>query len=1068
MAFCANCGEVVPSSARFCPSCANPIFEASPHEERKLATVLFADLVGSTELAGSQDPERTRALLNRFYDAMAAEIADAGGTVEKFVGDAVMAAFGAPAAQEDHAERALHAALSMQRRLGELFGDTLSLRIGVNTGDVVVGQPREGSSFVTGDAVNVAARLEQAAEPGEILAGERTAAAVRGAFEFGEPTVVAAKGKRDGVPCRRLVRALSLMRPRGVGGLHRTFVGRERELEALQEAYRRAAADRQPRLVTIMGEAGIGKTTLIREFWAWLGLQSPEPLRRTGRCLSYGQGITYVPLGEVVREHLGLLESDSPDTVRHRLGRHAVLGLTLGLEAPADLHPLAARDRLRQAWIDLLEELVSEQPAVVLVEDLHWAEEALLDVLEAGLHDVRGSLLLLGTARPEFVHSRPSWGGRSREAQTLWLEALTPADAARMVDDLVPAVLPAPMREVVVERAEGNPFFVEELVRTLIDQGVLERRNGGWIAHELPDDFVVPDTIQAVLAARIDLLAPAEKAALQAAAVIGRTFWAGPIYELLEGVDPDLRLLEERDFIRHRSGSSIAGEREFAIKHALTREVAYRSLPKLKRARLHARFAAWLERAGDGRDEHAALLALHYAEAVRPDDADLAWAGEDEELARLRERAVAWLCRAAELAVGRYEIDDAVALLQRAVELEPSAPAQVEIWRTIAHANAIHFNTQAFSSAMQRAIELADDDSTTADVYSELAFQALVRHGMWGVVPETSLVEGWIERAFELARPDSAARAKALIARCYSDYDKSLALAREASEIAERLNDPSIRSYSYDVLGLTAFVAGDYDEAAVWTRRRISLVDEIDDPDHQQDIYHNAIAPALALGRFDEARSYAESEDAITRQLSPHHRLHGVTCGLMVPELLGDWEAVSRMQKRVERAVASNTATPCVLNERSLLLCALARAHLGDDEEARRLEQKAGAHRMVGYGTVQDTPLVQLALLRNDLHAVESLLGEPRVRRSSWPYLSAVAAHLDGLAALGERARVEAEVDRVLRPDTYLEPFALRALGLVREDVSLVERAAVRFDAFGLAWHAARTRALLSRPSNPG
>lgn len=1061
MAFCANCGESVPWGARFCPSCANPISEARPSEERKLATVLFADLVGSTELAGSQDPERTRALLNRFYDAMAAEIDDAGGTVEKFVGDAVMAAFGAPAAQEDHAERALHAALSMQRRLEELFGDVLSLRIGVNTGDVVVGQPREGSSFVTGDAVNVAARLEQAAEPGEILVGERTAAAVRGAFEFDEPTTVAAKGKAGGVPCRQLVRALSLMRPRGVGGLRRAFVGRERELEALQQAYRRAVADGRPGLVTIMGEAGIGKTTLIHEFWEWLGSQSPEPLRRTGRCVSYGQGITYLPLGEVVREHLGLLESDSPEAVRCRLGQHAVLGLTLGLEAPSDLHPLAARDRLRQAWVALLEELVAEQPAVVLVEDLHWAEEALLDVLEAGLHDVRGPLLLLGTARPEFVHGRPTWGGRGREAETLWLEALSSSDAGRMVDELIPAVLPAPIREVVVQRAEGNPFFVEELVRTLIDQGVLQRQNGGWTAHELPDDFVVPDTVQAVLAARIDLLEPAEKAALQAAAVIGRTFWSGPVYDLLEGVEPDLRLLEERDFIRHRSGSSIAGEREFAIKHALTREVAYRSLPTLKRARFHAHFATWLERAGDGRDEHAALLAHHYAEAVRPEDADLAWAENEEELGRLGKLAVTWLRRAAELAVGRYEIDDAVGLLERAVELEASSAVQVEIWRTIAHANAIHFNTKAFSSAMERAIELADDDVTTADLYAELAFQALVRHGMWGVVLETSLVDGWIDQALELAGPNSAARAKALIARCYSDYDKSPELASEASEITESLDDPAVRSYGYDVLGLTAFAAGDYEEAAEWTRRRISLVDDIDDPDHQQDIWHNAIAPALAQGRFDDARTYAASEEAITRQLSPHHRLHGVSCGLMIPELLGDWEAVRRAQDRVEQAVASNTATPCVLNERSLLVCALARTHLGDQQEAARLEEEAGVHRMVGYGTVQDTPRVQLALLRNDLDAVESFLGEPRVRRSSWPYLSAVAAHLDGLAALGDRARVEAESERVLRPGSYLEPFALRALGLVREDADLIQGAADRFDALGIPWHAARTRALL-------
>jgi class 3 adenylate cyclase len=1061
MALCPNCGQPVPSDARFCPNCANPIFEpAQPSEERKLATVLFADLVGSTELAGAQDPERTRALLNRFYDAMAAEIADAGGTVEKFVGDAVMAAFGAPAAQEDHAERALHAALSMQRRLEELFGDALSLRIGVNTGDVVVGQPRVGSSFVTGDAVNVAARLEQAAEPGEILVGERTAAAVRGAFELDEPATVAAKGKAGGVACRRLVRALSLMRPRGVGGLRHAFVGRERELEALQQTYGRTVAEGHPHLLTIMGDAGIGKTTLIRAFWEWLGSQSPEPRRRTGRCLSYGQGITYMPLGEIVREHLGLLESDPPETVRRRLGQRAILGMTLGLEAPSDLHPLAARDQLRQAWAAFLEELVAEQPAVVLVEDLHWAEGALLDLLEAG-HDVRGPLLLLATARPEFVHSRPTWGGRGRDADTLWLETLSASDTARMADELIPAVLPAHVRQVVVDRAEGNPFFVEELVRTLIDRGVLEQQNGSWIVRELPGDLVVPDTVQAVLAARIDLLEPAEKAALQAAAVIGRTFWSGPVYELLEGVEPDLRLLEERDFIRQRSSSSIAREREFVIKHALTREVAYRSLPKVKRARFHARFATWLERAGECRDEHAALLAHHYAEAVRPEDADLAWPGEDDELGRLRKRAVTWLRRAAELALGRYEIEDAVSLLQRAVELETSPPAQLEIWREIGHANAIYFDGKAFSSAMQRAIELADDDLTTADLYAELAFQTMIRAGMWGVPPQADLVEDWIGRTLELAPPDTVARAKALIARCYSAYDKSPELASEASGIAERLGDPVTRSYGYDVLCLTAFAAGDWDDAADWARRRVSLVDEIDDPDHQQDIYSGAFAPAVARGQFDEGRRYSRSGEEINRRLSPHHRLHGVGQSLLLEELLGDWGAASRLQPRVEDAVAANIATPCVLNERALLVCALARAYLGDEEEACRLEQEAGAHRMTGYGPLQDAPRVQLALHRNDLAVVEALLGEPGVRRSTTYYLSSMATHLDGLAALGERARVEAEESRLLQPNTYLEPFALRALGVVREDAGLIDRAANRFEAFGLAWHTARTRALL-------
>ena len=1062
MAFCPNCGLSAPAASRFCPNCGAPISEpAQPSEERKLATVLFADLVGSTKLAGSQDAERTRSLLNRFYDAMATEIADAGGTVEKFAGDAVMAAFGAPAAQEDHAERALHAALSMQKRLEELFGGGLSLRIGVNTGEVVAGQARVGSSFVTGDAVNIAARLEQGARPGEILVGERTATAVSGAFEFAEAATIPAKGKPDGVACRPLVRALTSMRQQRVGGLQRAFVGRDRELEALQRTYLRVVEEGRPCLVTVMGDPGIGKTTLLREFWEWLRSRSPEPVLRTGRCLSYGRGITYMPVGDIVREHLGLAENDPQEIVRRRLGRNTILGLTLGLEAPVDLHPLAARERLRQAWISLLDALAADRAAVVLIEDLHWAEDALLDLFEAGLRGAHGPLLLLATARPELTQTRPGWVSEDRGAERLLLDALTPSDTAHMVDELTPTSLPASVRDLVLARAEGNPFFVEELIRTLIDQGVLERRNGDWTVRDLPSDFVVPDTVQAVLAARIDLLEPPEKAALQAAAVIGRTFWAGPVAELLEGVEADLHVLEERDFIRPRPSSSIVGEPEFTIKHALTRDVAYGSLLIAKRARLHARFAEWLEQTGEGRDEHAAMLAHHYAEAVRPEDVDLAWPGHDDELARVREQAVSWLRRAADLAVGRYEIEDAVSLLQRAVELESRRDAQVEIWREIGHAHAIYFDGKAFSAAMQHAIELADDDLTTADLYAELAFQTMIRAGMWGVPPQADLVEGWIGRTLELAPPDTVARAKALIARCYSAYDKSPELASEASGIAERLGDPVTRSYGYDVLCLTAFAAGDWDDAADWARRRVSLVDEIDDPDHQQDIYSGAFAPVVARGQFDEGRRYSRSGEEITRRLSPHHRLHGVGQIQVLEELLGDWGAVSRLQPRVEDAVAANIATPCVLNERALLVCALARTYLGDEEEAYRLEQEAGAHRMSGYGPLQDAPRVQLALHRNDLAAVESLLGEPSVRRATTYYLSSMATHLDGLAALGERERVEAEAGRLLQPNTYLEPFALRALGVVREDASLIERTAGRFEALGLDWHAARTWALL-------
>ena len=280
-------------------------------KERKLVTVLFADLVGSTAYAGDRDPERVRAQLEPFYGAMREEIELTGGTVEKFAGDAVMAVFGAPAAFEDHAERALHAALAMHRRMGGLFGGELELRVGVNTGDVVVGAPYGGGSFVTGDAVNVADRLQKAAQPGEVLVGERTAAAAAGAFEFGEPRTVDAKGKPGGVEGVPVERVLRTIRPRGVAGLRRVFVGRDGELDLLRATYRRAATGAEPHLVTLVGEPGVGKSRLVRELLAALADEAPAPIVRTGRCLAYGDGITYWPLGEIVREQLGLREGAS-------------------------------------------------------------------------------------------------------------------------------------------------------------------------------------------------------------------------------------------------------------------------------------------------------------------------------------------------------------------------------------------------------------------------------------------------------------------------------------------------------------------------------------------------------------------------------------------------------------------------------------------------------------------------------------------------------------------------------------------------------------------------------------
>jgi class 3 adenylate cyclase len=1022
-----------------------------PAEERKLATVLFADLVGSTELAGDQDPERVRAMLDRFYDSMAAEIDRADGTVEKFVGDAVMAAFGAPAAHEDDAERALHVALAMQRRLVEMFGDRLALRIGVNTGDVVVGRPREGSSFVTGDAVNVCARLEQAAAPGEILVGERTVAAARGAFEFAEPRTVEAKGKPGGVACRRLVRSLSLMRPRGVGGLPPVFVGRDGELEQLQAVYRRVVSNGQPHLLTILGDAGVGKTRLVRELWQWLSAQSPQPLLRTGRCLSYGEGITYWPLGEVLKEHFGILESDPPETVAERLGGRESLGFTLGLAPPEDMHPLTVRERLHTSWAELLQELVEERPTAVLIEDLHWAEPELCGLLETLVERVRGPLLLLTTARLEFLDRRPGWGGAPSASLTR-LEALPATDTRRLLDALLGAECPASLRDLVVERAEGNPFFVEELIATLVDTGVLERRNGGWSFGELPPGFSMPDSVQAVLAARIDLLPPGEKSALQAASVIGRAFWAGPVGELVEE-SHDLGLLEERDFVRRRAGSSIAGESEYVIKHALTREVAYASLPKATRAPLHAGFAEWLERTGEGDDEHAPLLAHHYAEACRPEDLDLAWFGREEEAERLRVQAVAWSRRAAELAVGRYEIDEGLALLHRALALEPDPIQQAELWHRIGRTNALKFDGEAFWKAMEQAIEIG---GPSADMQTELAFQSVRRAGMWKREPNWELVEGWIERALDLAEEGSRNQARALYARSALKEDE--ASARAVLAIGERLGDVELRSLAMEVLADVSLVS-DPSQARAWVDQQVELVPALADPDDRTRSLYSAAFIYLRGGDLPAAGRAVEMQAQMAQGLTPHHRLHAAGQRILLETLAGRWDAVRKLTPQGERAVEENlaAATPCPQNVSTLLQCAAASAFTGDEDEARRLEAKANAIGMEGYRIWFDPPRMRLALARNDLAELGRLVAPDFAEPLESP-----AAFLDALVALGDRERIEAEAPKWLKPGIYAEPFALRALGAAREDEELLRRALARFEALGLDWHAGETRKLLS------
>ena len=995
--------------------------------ERKLATLLFADLVGSTALGDKLDPEHARDLLEQFYDAMEAEIALGGGTVEKFIGDAVVAVFGAPAAQEDHAERALQTALWMLERLRKLFGDRLALRIGVNSGEVVVGRPREGSSFATGDAVNVAARLEQAAAPGQVLVGERTATLVGDAFEFGEPSTVEAKGKKDGVVARQLRRMVAPRRPRGGHGLVGTFVGRGRELDWLQQV----SVTGEPRFALVVGEPGLGKTALVRELRERLPAGTTF---RLGRCLSYGRSVTYSPLADVLRQELGLRVEDP---ALEKIAGNEILGLTLGLDVAGDLEPRAAVLALQDAWVRLASDIGARGPAVVVLEDLHWATEPLIELLARVLSDAAGPVLIVGTTRPGRPGLPPG--------ETLILEPLGDDEAGELIDRVLGAPLDAEARELVVRHAEGNPFFVEEVLSDLLDRELLTRRDSGWALDA--GGLTIPDSVQGVLAARIDLLDPPAKDALRAAAVIGRSFSMAGLAALV-GSAAEVRTLVERGFVRPT-------EPELVFKHALTRDVAYGGLPKAERARRHAAYADWLQ-GEDTSDGRAGTLAYHYAEAVDPKIADLAWRDRDEDAARLRASALRWLRRAAELALARFDLEDALGLLERAAELMPD---DAELWHSIAHVNALKFDGTAFWESMQKTLELTAGEAERGELFAELSFESTMRGAMWKVAPDWAIVSGWIEQALEHAAPDSRSYAYGLVGKSMLEDD--IPTAERAIAIAERLDDVELLSFGLSAHAAVAQFTADFATASELAQRRLGLVRRINDPDHLALIHWDSATAELALGHIQDAELHALRHEAIAVRLTPHHEVHALGNVLTLDESAGRWDRLHERVERTEQAVAANADTPCVYNPRNLLVSAVACAALGLNDEARRLEAEESALGFEGYEHWLDPLRARLALIRGDLDRVEALLdASEKWNWQVYNFVNAVAIRLDALVAVGRADEAAEDAERYALPGTYLEPFALRTLGIARGDSALVAQAQKRFEAMGLEWYAAQTPAL--------
>jgi len=740
-------------------------------------TVLFVDLAGFTSRAEVMDPEDVAALLDPYHARLKAELERFGGTVEKFIGDAVMAVFGAPAAHEDDPERAVRAALAI-RDWAE--GERIELRVGINTGEALVSlgaHPAEGQTMAAGDVVNTAARLQAASPVGAILVGEQTFRATERAIEFAEAEPVEAKGKAQPVPVWEAVAArarASVERAHGAA-----LVGRRRELELLSGALDRARQERSPELVTLVGVPGIGKSRLVLELYGLIERETELTSWRHGRCLPYGEGVTFWALGEMVKAQAGILEEDDNAEAERKL-RAAVddpwieshlrplVGLSGGAEGGAD-----RRDEAFTAWRRFFEGLADERPLVLVFEDLHWADENLLDFVDHLIDWATGiPLLVVCTARPELLARRPGWGGGKPNALTISLSPLSDEETARLFGELLErSVLPADTQAELLARAGGNPLYAEEYARALRERGRIEQ---------------LPETVQGMIAARLDLLELEQKKLIQDAAVVGKSFWLGALVLITDeerGVlEERLHALERKEFVRRERASSLAGDAEYAFRHLLVRDVAYGQIPRGERAEKHRRAAEWLEQLGRP-DDHAEMLAHHYLQALE-------------------------LGAAAGLDTGAF-----------------AGPAQAAL--AVAGDRAFALNAYDAAGRYYRAALdlLPEDDPRHGRLLLALA-RALLLVGE----PDVGLFERARDELFAGGNAEAAGEAETRLAELFwlaGDRDAAFAHLRRARELVESLPPSFVKAHTIAAASRLRMLAGEEEEAIRLGREALAMAEEL-------------------------------------------------------------------------------------------------------------------------------------------------------------------------------------------------------------------------------------------------
>jgi predicted ATPase/class 3 adenylate cyclase len=936
-------------------ACAAPLpaDEPAPHGARKTVTIVFCDVTDSTVLGDRLDPESVREVMSRFFRSMREVLERHGGTVEKYIGDAVMAVFGIPVLREDDALRAVRAAAEMQEALTGLNRDlegrwdvVIQTRIGVNTGEVVVGDVAAGHALVVGDAVNVAARLEQAAGPGEVLLGAETLALVRDHVAAEPVGPLSLKGKPVPLHAHRLV---GLLTDREAGARPEPpLVGRRAQLETLRGAFARAVDERRAVILTVVGDAGVGKTRLAHEFTRAIG---GDALVLTARCLPYGDGITFWPIAEIVKRACGIGDDDPRSEARAKIGA-AVAGAGDGAliaervaalvgvgGSPAGLQETFWAVRRFLEWLGV------DRPVVLVLDDLQWAEPSFLDLVEylAGWsRDV--PLLLLGLARPDLHDLRPTWGQGPADAGTLSLTALDEEESRRFVDGLLggEGIDEGAMRRI-AESAGGNPLFLEEMLRMLEDDGYLRREDDRWTAVRDLTDVAVPASIHALLGSRLDRLSAEELTVIRCASVIGKVFWWGAVAELvpravIPRVGGHLQALVRRDLISPEP-STFAGEDAFRFHHILIQETAYRGTPKEHRAELHESFADWVERAaGERVEEFEVVVAYHLAQALRY-GSELG--ARPEHLASLGLRAGTLFDTAGRRALERRDMSTAVELLGRAAAVLPDdAEGRRTALLALGEARVESGDLAGADDALAEAERLAEDAGDARVVANAAIVRLLLlEYTDLKDAPEDATVAAgpYIRQLEELGDDAGLARAWRLVGEAHMNRSR-YAAADEALEraIAHARRTGNARE---EAESLGRFVgSGVYGPApaAEIERRCAEVFDTVGGAGGHEAPALRALALVRAMeGAFPEARELAAHAHALLEDLGLRLR------ATWVSETAAEIEMLAGDPAAAERELREGAATAEALGAtgfRATLAGALAHALLeqGKLQEADR------------------------------------------------------------------------------------------------------------------------------------